>query len=359
MPRHFRSRFLCLAAFLLLISAHPRAMAKDHVLESEQWYNWTSDGVRHFVYEIGPSNNTSDPIVVLHGGWGAEHSYLIKPMLPIAEKYRLVFYDQRGSLRTPADESTITMERLVEDLDELRSALGQEKLTLVAHSMGNALAYAYLSKYPNRVNGILLISAVHPAAFVQPVNMEFVKNVWPSAEPSIFEQAATAFFQKSVPDRFIREAEIAGLIPGSMKSLPPEQIDLMSSLQGRQKTRAWRIYFAMVNSCSGENWREMEGGQAFYNQKVADAVLNDKRYAEVSATFWPALKAYKGPVRVIMGTCDYVDFGPMVWPRIIEHIPNGKLNIVPSSGHSIWMDQPSLFQEGVLNALDDITASGS
>ena len=354
----FSLRAICALALLLAATAQAGTTPQPDETESEHWYNWTTDGVRHFVYEVGPPGGTSDPVVVLHGGWGAEHGYLVKPLLPVAAKYRLVFYDQRGSLRTPAESSTITLGRLVEDLEELRVTLGQEKLTLVTHSMGSALAYAYLHKYPDRVRGVVLVSAVLPASWAQPVNMELVREVWPDADASVFEQAAASFFNESVPNRFLLEAEKAGLIPESMKGLPAGELDLMGVLRGREKTRAWRIQFAMVNSCTGGNWREMDGGMAFYNQAAADSILADKDYASLASAFWPALKSYPGPIRLIMGTCDYVDFGPRVWPRLVEHIPDGKLSIVPSAGHAVWLDQPELLTKELFSALADIHEPG-
>jgi pimeloyl-ACP methyl ester carboxylesterase len=57
-------------------------------------------------------------VIVLHGGWGAEHSYLLPAVRPLADTYRFVLYDQRGELQTPlVPPAKITYQSLVEDME--------------------------------------------------------------------------------------------------------------------------------------------------------------------------------------------------------------------------------------------------
>ncbi len=68
-------------------------------VDAEEWYLPTTDGVTElYIKEIG----SGSPVVILHGGYGAEHSYLIDAFAPLFSERRFVFYDQRGSLRSPA-----------------------------------------------------------------------------------------------------------------------------------------------------------------------------------------------------------------------------------------------------------------
>lgn len=57
-----------------------------------------------FVQEYGTGPDT---VVVLHGGWGAEHSYLLDAFSGVGNDRHLVFYDQRGSLRSPCPDSLV------------------------------------------------------------------------------------------------------------------------------------------------------------------------------------------------------------------------------------------------------------
>ena len=45
-------------------------------------------------------------ILVLHGGPGAHHDYLLPQMLRLAESHELVFYDQRGGGQSKTDDRT-------------------------------------------------------------------------------------------------------------------------------------------------------------------------------------------------------------------------------------------------------------
>ncbi|MDR1335170.1 MAG: alpha/beta hydrolase [Holosporaceae bacterium] len=40
---------------------------------------------------------SGEPIIIIHGGPGLDHSYLLPQMLELAKDHELIFYDQRGS----------------------------------------------------------------------------------------------------------------------------------------------------------------------------------------------------------------------------------------------------------------------
>ncbi len=87
---------------------------------------------------------SSSPLLVLHGGPGAHHDYLLPQMLALAEHHQLVFYDQRGGGRSRTDDPTpITWQLHVEDLGHVVRELGLEPLTIVGYSWGGMLALLY------------------------------------------------------------------------------------------------------------------------------------------------------------------------------------------------------------------------
>ena len=55
------------------------------------------------------SSAKAPPLVVLHGGPGADHTYFLPWLLPLARTHRLIFIDERGSgqLRAPAGREPI------------------------------------------------------------------------------------------------------------------------------------------------------------------------------------------------------------------------------------------------------------
>lgn len=83
-------------------------------------------------------------LLVLHGGPGAHHDYLLPQMLRLAESHELVFYDQRGGGQSKTDDrAPITWRTQVEDLALVAAELGFAHPSLVGYSWGGLLALLY------------------------------------------------------------------------------------------------------------------------------------------------------------------------------------------------------------------------
>ena len=299
-------------------------------LAREEWYYIADDGVRHYVTEFGHG----DTVVVLHGGPGAEHSYLLDAVMPLADRFHFVLYDQRGSLRSPAPDSTITIDRLVRDLDGLRQQLGLEKVTLLAHSMGTVLSYAYLAQHSDHVRGLVLIGAVLPTYH------EYHDLSVPPSDTARL--------------RLVREELTAAQQARRKAVTAAEHLD-HAGLSDREKTAVWRIAFASANVCHVERWREVQGGQVFYNPRVASAIYRNTTQARRD-TLWngflPALQRFTGPVSIIVGDCDFVDAQAALWRYAAVQLPHARLTVLHDAGHSAWVDQPQQFRRAVARALD-------
>ena len=83
-------------------------------------------------------------LLLLHGGPGADHCYMLPQMLRLGERYDLLFYDQRGGGRSKSDgRDPITWRTHVEDLGALVIEFGLEPLSLLGYSWGAMLALLY------------------------------------------------------------------------------------------------------------------------------------------------------------------------------------------------------------------------
>ncbi len=83
-------------------------------------------------------------LLVLHGGPGASHEYLLPQMLRLANQHELLLYDQRGGGRSKSDDPTpVTWQLQVEDLAGVIRELGVAPLTIVGYSWGGLLAILY------------------------------------------------------------------------------------------------------------------------------------------------------------------------------------------------------------------------
>ena len=124
-------------------------------------------GVRLFTRRVG-----SGPlVVVLHGGPGADHGYLLPQYDLLANRRELFYYDQRGGGQSSVSRATpLGWREHVADLDAIRSQLGLERLTLCGYSWGGLLAVLYLLEHPDRVERLALVS---PASITVAYRREF------------------------------------------------------------------------------------------------------------------------------------------------------------------------------------------
>ena len=112
-------------------------------------------GVELFVRRIG----AGPAAVVLHGGPGAHHDYLLPAFDALADGRELVYYDQRGGGRSAvARDVPVGWTEHVADLEALRDRWAMDRLTLVGYSWGGLLAMLYALAHPERVAKLALVS---------------------------------------------------------------------------------------------------------------------------------------------------------------------------------------------------------
>lgn len=102
------------------------------------------------------------PLLTLHGGPGASHSYLL-PLRALADERPVILYDQLGCGRAdaPQDESAYSIQRSVDEVDAVRAALGLDRIVLMGHSWGSLLAVEYLCQGRGRgVERVVLSGAM-------------------------------------------------------------------------------------------------------------------------------------------------------------------------------------------------------
>ena len=84
-------------------------------------------------------------LLVLHGGPGAHHDYLLPQMLELATDHELLLYDQRGGGRSRTDDpDPVTWRTHVDDLGAVVRELVGGPLSIVGYSWGGLLALLHL-----------------------------------------------------------------------------------------------------------------------------------------------------------------------------------------------------------------------
>ena len=314
-----------LLSFLAPYLVSPTGSALQEQVETapiydDEWYLRANDGVCSLLvreYGSGP------PVVVVHGGWGAEHSYLLDAIWPHRGEHRFVMYDQRGSLRSPAPSTSITLSRHIDDLEELRGELGLERMTLLGHSMGTFLALAYAERHPEHIERLVLTAAVPPV---------FDDDDSPNA---LWSENAKMLMNRPEVQEILEREGLTG-----------------ENLSDRQETHAWRVRFASVNLSHPERWARLRGGRVFYSQASANAVL-----PSVPGTwdFTPLFSAF--PIHVVIGDEDYVDPAADTWRSVDPGDSLLRIEVLERAGHALWIDQPVAFRDALRRSLESSASS--
>jgi proline iminopeptidase len=103
--------------------------------------------------------------VLLSGGPGLESAYVDPVAAELSRDRTVIVLDQRGTgaSRTAfGDGSQATVAGAVADLDGLRAAVGQQRLSLLGHSWGAMLSMAYAAAHANNVASLALLDPGGP-----------------------------------------------------------------------------------------------------------------------------------------------------------------------------------------------------
>jgi pimeloyl-ACP methyl ester carboxylesterase len=123
-----------------------------------------ADGTLLAYHETGEG----DPLVCLPGGPMRASAYL-GDLGGLSTRRRLVLLDLRGTgdSATPADPATYRCDRQVGDVEALRARLGPDRIDLLGHSAGAALAILYATRHPQRIGRLVLVTPTPRAVGIE------------------------------------------------------------------------------------------------------------------------------------------------------------------------------------------------
>jgi proline iminopeptidase len=182
----------------------------------------------------GPEN--APRLLVLHGGPGAHHDYLLPQMLELANDYELVFYDQRGGGQSKTDDRTpVTWRTHVEDLDLVAGELQLDPLILIGYSWGGLLAMLYAiesaaGRTRHRPERLVLIDpAPVTRAYRDDFEREFLRRQSDAPVTKLRADLASSGLRERDPEAYRRRAfelSVAGYFadPSAMHDLTPFRV---------------------------------------------------------------------------------------------------------------------------------------
>ncbi len=273
-----------------------------------------SDGIKLYYRMMGEG----EPLLLLNGGPGFPHEYL-QEMKALAPYARLIFYDQRGTGNSDkADPTTYTVEANVEDLENLRKALGLEKVWVLGHSWGGMLAQEYTLKYPEHVTKLILANTLASSKDIDATLARMLAAVPAETRAVIEECEAKGLYSEG--DTYPAEYQAACDVAYEPVQIGIEPPDYLKNSFARI---AYDVYRTM--------WGRMSEFRVTGTLKEFDA--------------YPRLNEVRVPTLVIVGASDM----PTVEmaERMRDAIPGAKLEVFENSRHFPFLEEPQKFVQVV------------
>jgi proline iminopeptidase len=255
-----------------------------------------------------------EPLLIVHGGPGLNHTYLLPHLKKLSKQYTLIFYDQRASGRSfiPSADS-VSLKLFSEDIEGIRQALGIEKLLIFCHSWGAVPSVQYALDFPDRVKGLILCN---PVALSHDYD-----NITREAQMLRFTG---------------RDSTNRSIIIGSP--------DFKAG-----KADAYRrlMLLSFQHSFSDQSnfiKLKLELQDRF---KQASQVLNEGLSKDMlDFNYYGAVQRFKFPVLILHGRGDVIPLRAS--ENILQSIPNSRLSIFRNSGHFIFIEEPKKFYSVVV-----------
>ncbi|MHB0962128.1 MAG: alpha/beta fold hydrolase [Gemmatimonadaceae bacterium] len=183
----------------------------------------------------GPAGG--ERLIVLHGGPGAHHDYLLPQMLELARDRECLFYDQRGGGRSRHDDdrAVITWESQVRDLEAIVGEFSLDPLTIVGYSWGALLALLYSVQAahghaaPAPARLVLIDPAPISRSWRQRFETEFARRQQSAPVQALRDELAASGLRESDPAAYRHrtfELSVAGYFadPRAARDLTPFRV---------------------------------------------------------------------------------------------------------------------------------------
>ncbi|MCI0615818.1 proline iminopeptidase-family hydrolase [bacterium] len=265
-------------------------------------------------------------VLLLHGGPGYTHEFLecFANYLPQAD-IEIYFYEQLGCYFSdqPDDPSLWTLQRYVNEVEQVRSALGLEKFILFGYSWGGQLALQYAAQYPQFLEGLI------------------VSNI------SYSEEAIKSRVEV-IKDRIIREN--ADLMQEDIKHKNGLTYDSAYLKNGIDRIFAEQYYKIPIIMKNESFMRSVN----HRNQIVFDSVLKDLE--RIQWNVWDELSVISSPVLLMTGGEDYAS-SPEDMKKMCTQIKNCKTFIAEKGSHLLFYDDPDAYFSALINFVMGIDAN--
>jgi proline iminopeptidase len=272
-------------------------------------------------------NNPKIKILLLHGGPAMTHEYMeCFETFFLKEGFEFYEYDQLGSYYSdqPKDSSLWTVERFVEEVEQVRLAIGADasNFYVLGNSWGGILAMEYALKYQKNLKGLL------------------VANMMASAIE--YGQYADNVLAKQMPPEVLAEIKA---IEAKKDFSNPRYFDLLLP------------HYYQQHICRLAEWPDgLNRAMKHANNEVYTMMQGPSEFG-ISGRLaqWsvkPRLKEIAVPALMIGAKHDTMD--PKAMEEQSKMVQKGRYLYCPNGSHLAMWDDQQVFMQGVVKFIKDV-----
>lgn len=276
-------------------------------------------------------NNPTIKVLLLHGGPGASHQYLeaFDSFFP-QEGFEYYYYDQLESARSdqPGDTSLWHLDRYVDEVEQVRKALGLNKdnFYLYGQSWGGILALEYALTYQDNIKGLIISNMV---SSIPDYNKYANEVLGPQLDPEVLRKIKEMEANNQFHDKKYIDLITEHYYPKHLLRMPLEEWPEPVVRDFKQTNVAF--------------YTAMQGPSEFGS--VGDTRLKDwDRNNELNQISTPTL---------MMGAqFDTMDPEHMKW--MATQVQNGRYEHCPNGSHLAMYDDQETYFEGLVRFINDV-----
>lgn len=316
---------------------------KDADMTVRQYFNYNQEGVQTAGVKLIPiqtpvgkfnvwtkrfGNNPRIKVLLLHGGPAMTHEYMeaFESFFP-QQGFEFYEYDQLGSYYSdqPTDSSLWTIDRFVDEVDQVRKAIGADasNFFVLGNSWGGILAMEYALKYQANLKGMIVCNMMASIKQYAAYGDELKKTMRKSAVDSLLayeslKQFDDPNYQQLLTTEYYNK-HICRLQPwpdGVNRAFKHVNYPVYLMMQGPSE-------FSVGGRLS--NWDRMDD-----------------------------LKNITIPTLMVGAKYDTMD--PEAMKKQAELVKNGRYLYCPNGSHLALWDDQEVFMNGVIKFIKDVDA---
>jgi proline iminopeptidase len=247
------------------------------------------------------------PVLLLHGGPGSS-SFNLEPLKELSQDRPVIFLDQLGCGRSTriTDTTLMTIEKNVEQLEQVRKALKLDNFYLYGHSWGTMLGMDYYVKYPKGIQGLIFSSPL------------FSTKIWTDDADTLIKTLPEA------TQKAIRESE------------------RLKDYANDAYKEAMEVYYKAYVRRSDKSKSQQDSAAKFFGENVYNFMWGPSEFTATGNLLnYNRLKDLpKITVPTLLTAGEYDEARPSSVRYYTSLIPGAQFKMIPQAAHSTMMDNP-------------------